>query len=258
MKHRRLDRKKDKPGLYPPFKAADPAQQLPPSVDLRPGCSPVMDQGDTSSCTANSAAGCMEFLELAELKAKVQAPEEFDPTTFETHSRLFIYYNERRIEGTTQEDSGATIADSVQSLSQYGSCPESLWPFNPHALFNKPNKTAYQEGSSHKISTYMRCNDLGDIKASLAEGFPVLIGITVYDSMMSDDVAATGIVPMPGPDDQVEGGHAVLVVGYDDSKQWVIVRNSWGQGWGDKGYFYLPYAYLQDPDLAEDFWTVRK
>jgi C1A family cysteine protease len=96
------------------------------------------------------------------------------------------------------------------------------------------------------------------MKGCLAEGYPFAFGMTVYDSFEGDEVAKTGVVQMPSPDEQVVGGHAVLVVGYDDSQQIFIVRNSWGSEWGMGGYFTLPYAYIVNPDLASDFWTLRR
>jgi C1A family cysteine protease len=95
------------------------------------------------------------------------------------------------------------------------------------------------------------------MKACLASGYPFIFGFTVYDSFESDAVAKTGIVPMPSKTELVLGGHAVMAVGYDDSKKWFIVRNSWGEDWGDKGYFYIPYDYLTNKNLASDFWTIK-
>ena len=95
------------------------------------------------------------------------------------------------------------------------------------------------------------------MRSCLSDGCPFIFGFSVYESFESDAVAATGIVPMPGKTETCLGGHAVMAVGYDDSKQWIIVRNSWGPDWGDKGYFYLPYAYITNNNLADDFWTIR-
>jgi len=88
-------------------------------------------------------------------------------------------------------------------------------------------------------------------------GFPIAAGFTVYDAFESDTVATNGMLSMPGPTEQMLGGHAVLIVGYDDARGVFIVRNSWGADWGDRGYFYVPYGYFTDADLATDFWTVR-
>jgi len=197
-------------------------------------------------------------LELKEIREKTEAPEEFDPTTFVPFSRLFIYWNERDIEGTTSSDSGAQIRDGIKSLAQWGDCKEGSWSYLPQNVFVKPTDVCYQEASSHKISTYMRLESLDDVKHCLNEGYPVSFGFTVFESFESSYVSNTGIVPVPNLNEDVEGGHAVLAVGYDDSKQCLIVRNSWGPTWGDKGYFYLPYEFVTNLDLSDDYWTIRR
>lgn len=240
---------------------APPLSEPPPrptNCDLRPLCPPVYDQGQVGSCTGNAAAGAFDFLQLSELKAKLTGAEEFDPSTYEPASRLFIYYNERRMNRDTSEDAGATLRDAVKSLLYYGACPESVWKYDESKAFVQPSEEAYTEGYKHKISKYYRFADLEHIKHSLVAGFPVIFGITIYASFEGDDVAETGLVPMPSPNEECLGGHAVMMVGYDDVKRHVIVRNSWGADWGDKGYFYLPYEYVTDPNLAEDFWSIRK
>lgn len=231
---------------------------LPSKIDLRPFCSPVFDQGQYGSCTSQSLAGHLEFLELKEIREKASAPEEFDPSTFVPFSRLFIYWNERDIEGTTGSDSGAQIRDGIKSLAQWGDCKEGTWSYLPQNVFVKPSDASYQEATNHKISTYMRLESLYDVKSCLNEGYPVSFGFTVFDSFEGPDVANTGLVTLPTSNEACLGGHAVLAVGYDDSTQRLIVRNSWGPTWGDKGYFYLPYSYVTNPDLSDDYWSIRK
>jgi C1A family cysteine protease len=105
---------------------------------------------------------------------------------------------------------------------------------------------------------YQRLSQISNqLKGCLASGYPFVFGFTVYESFESQQVAQTGHAPMPAPTEASIGGHAVIAVGYDDSQNWFIVRNSWGVGWGMKGYFTLPYAYLIDPNLASDFWIIR-
>jgi C1A family cysteine protease len=234
------------------------AAPLPPMVDLRPFCSPIFNQGSYGSCTSQSLAGHLEFLELKEIREKTTAPEEFDPSTFIPFSRLFVYWNERDIEGTTNSDSGAQIRDGIKSLAQWGDCKEGTWSYLPQNVFVKPPDVAYQEAAQHKILTYMRLESLQDVKACLAEGYPVSFGFTVFESFEGSTVANTGVVPLPNTNESCLGGHAVLAVGYDDSKQCLIVRNSWGPTWGDHGYFYLPFLYISNPDLSDDFWSIRK
>lgn len=236
-----------------------PRVQLPTSVDLRSHCSPVFDQGKIGSCTGNALAGGLEFLEIQELKAKGKLDAEiFVPGKFAHISRLFIYYNERALEGHASEDSGGMLRDGVKSLVQSGACRETVWKYLPSQALKRPSPKAYEEAKNHKISSYLRLSTMGEMKQCLADGFPFAFGFTVYESFESDDVARTGIMPLPAPGEQTLGGHAVLAVGYNDATSMLIVRNSWGTAWGDKGYFLMPYAYIEKKHLAADFWTLRK
>lgn len=231
---------------------------LPPKVDLRPFCSPVFNQGQYGSCTSQSLAAHLEFLELKEIHDNIVAPEEFDPKSFIPFSRLFIYYNERVIENTVNTDAGAQIRDGIKSLMEWGDCKESNWCYIPSNVFSKPTDVAYQEGLNHKISTYMRLESLDDIKHCLSDGYPVSFGFTVFESFEGPLTANTGIVSIPQLNEECMGGHAVLAVGYNDLTQMLIVRNSWGPTWGDHGYFYLPYEFVTNQDLSDDFWTIRR
>lgn len=226
---------------------------LPTSVDLSPFCSPVEDQGDLGSCTANALVGAVEFLEN-------KNSGEFEVNgKFVDLSRLFVYYGERVLEGTTKEDSGAYIRDGVKVLAQKGVSTEALCPYNVAKFKNKPASKAYTDAKKRKIAEYIRITTgLQGIKENVAAGYPVAFGFTVYSSFMTQHVADTGIMPMPAKNEAVEGGHAVLVVGYDDAKNAVLVRNSWGPDWGLKGYFWMPYAYISNANLCDDFWTIRK
>jgi C1A family cysteine protease len=219
---------------------------IPPSVDLRPGCPPVYDQGQLGSCTANAIAGALEFDGLRQKLPNVSTP-----------SRLFIYWNERSIEGTTASDSGAQIRDGIKSVAQWGDCPETEWPYDVSQFAVQPPQPCYDDAAKHLAVVYQSvAQDLGDLKGCLAAGFPFVFGFTVYQSFESATVAQTGLVPMPGWFERPVGGHAVIAVGYDDSTQRFTLRNSWGPGWGDQGYFYFPYAYATG-QLASDFWTIR-
>jgi C1A family cysteine protease len=222
-------------------------QTLPRRVDLRAQCPPVYDQGQLGSCTANSIAGAVEFDLMKEKQKSVWIP-----------SRLFIYYNERVIEGTLGTDSGAQIRDGIKSVAAQGDCPEPLWPYVIAKFATKPPATCYKQAKKYKAVQYQRLQqDPSQLKGCLASGFPFIFGFTVYKSFESQQVAKTGHVPMPSPKEKAIGGHAVMAVGYDDSQSWFIVRNSWGAGWGMKGYFTLPYEYLLDQSLSSDFWTIR-
>jgi len=215
-------------------------------VDLRSDDSPIEDQGQLGSCTANALAGALQFLEV-----KDSLPDQ-------AFSRLFVYYNERVIEGTTSSDSGAEIRDGIKTLASQGSCYETTWPYDINQFAVQPPQAAYVEASNHEIVQYFKITSLADMKACLDAGYPFVYGFTVYASFESPSADSTGIIPMPSGLEPVLGGHAVMCLGYDDEKQWFICRNSWGTGWGDHGYFYIPFDYLADAQLASDFWTIRR
>jgi C1A family cysteine protease len=220
---------------------------LPAAVDLRKKCAPVVDQGTLGSCTGNAIAGAVQFDRM-----KQKLKPEFAP------SRLFIYYNERAMEGTVSSDSGAMIRDGIKSISKLGVCPEVDWPYVIAKFATKPPTACYASALKYKAVQYQRvARSLSQFKGCLASGYPFVFGFSVYESFESNEVAKTGVAPMPGHDEKLLGGHAVLAVGYDDAQQRIIVRNSWGTGWGQAGYFTLPYAYLTDANLSDDFWTVR-
>jgi len=206
---------------------------LPPKVDLRAHCPAVYDQGQLGSCTANAIGAAVEF------DLMKQGLKDFMP------SRLFIYYNERVIEGTVGEDSGAQIRDGMKSVGAQGDANEQLWPYEIERFRDKPPAPVYSQAKRHKAVLYQRvAQDLNQMKGCLASGYPFVLGFSVYDSFESEDVARTGDAPMPASGEKLLGGHAVLAVGYDDAQQRFIVRNSWGVNWGIEGYFTMPYAYL--------------
>jgi C1A family cysteine protease len=221
--------------------------KLPPKKDLRSGCPPVYDQGQIGSCTANAIAGAIQF------EQKKQGVTVFAP------SRLFIYYNERDMEGTVNSDAGAQIRDGVKSVAELGVCPEPEWPYDINKFADKAPPKCYADAKKCQAVGYQRLDstNLNQLKGCIASGFPFVFGFTVYDAFESADVAKTGVLNMPGPKEKVQGGHAVLAVGYDDSSQRFTARNSWGKDWGIKGYFTIPYTYLTSKDLADDFWTIR-
>lgn len=175
-------------------------------------------------------------------------------------SRLFIYYYTRKIEGTpATEDSGVALRDVMKCLAIYGSALESTWPYSDDdvAFTQEPSHEAVMEAKNHQALLYYRCASLRSIKASLSQGFPIVGGFQCPSNMFSDDCTRTGVIQYPGPTEGFEGGHAVLVVGYDDVKEQLIFQNSWGTSWGDFGYGYLPYLFVTNK-LADDFWTLRR
>ena len=222
------------------------AVTVPARIDLRSTCSPVENQGDLGSCTGNALAGAIEFL------------EDKDKVKFTDASRLFIYYNERVLEGTVKSDAGAMIRDGIKTLKSKGVCPENSWPYITSKFAVRPGAACYKEALKRQITSYHRILTLDEMRACLADGYPFVFGFTVYEGFESPEVERSGVVPMPKPNERALGGHAVLGVGYDDGQKRFIVRNSWGTGWGQKGYFTIPYEYLANRNLADDFWTIRR
>lgn len=219
-----------------------PQSTLPRIVDLRTNklMPPVYDQGDLGSCTAQALC----------------AAYAFDSEGF-MGSRLFLYYNTRLLDNSESVDVGATMADSTKCLQTYGVCPETQWPYDITKFSVKPFNSCYTNALANMATKiYNIKTTITEMKSTLASGTPFVIGFRVYSSFESQKVASTGNVPMPNKNEKMLGGHAVLVVGYNDTTQKWIVRNSWGTTWGDAGYFYMPYQYLTSRSLASDAWCI--
>src|SRR5438093_46833 len=189
--------------------------RLPQKIDLRKQCSPIENQGKLGSCTANALVGALEFL------------EEKDGVFFVDLSRLFVYYNERVIEGTVDQDSGAFIRDGIKSLAKLGVCTEAEWPYKISKFTKKPSTACYRSAKKHRILSYHRISTVDEMRSCLAEGFPFVFGFTVYEAFESAAVAKSGVLNMPGPKEKAMGAHAVMAVGYDNSGQRFIIRSSW-------------------------------
>ncbi len=219
--------------------------ELPDKVDLRADLPAVYDQGELGSCTANAIAAAFEY------EQDRQGLQDFMP------SRLFIYYNERVIEGTVDSDSGAMIRDGIKSVAKLGVCTETTWPYEIAKFAAKPPDDAFTEATQHTAAVYRRVTATPEqLKGCLAAGSPIVFGFSVYQSFESAEVAKSGEAQIPAADDVLIGGHAVVAVGYDDADERFVVRNSWGPSWGQEGYFTLPYDYLTNPQLARDFWAI--
>jgi len=221
---------------------------LPPRADLRSQFPPPYNQGQLGSCTANAIAGALQFLELKESEEPAVMP-----------SRLFIYYNERALEGSVSSDSGAQIRDGIKVVVRDGYCPEDEWPYVEGNFAERPPARCYTDALKERVSEYLRLpRELVPLLTCIASGYPFVFGFSVYASFESQQVMETGEVNMPRPDDEFVGGHAVVACGYDQAQRRFIVRNSWGSEWGMQGYFTMPFEYLTDPGLAADFWTIRR
>jgi C1A family cysteine protease len=217
---------------------------LPESVDLRPLCPPVYDQGNLESCTANAIGGAIEYNQMQTGK------QSFVP------SRLFIYYNERVLEGTIKQDAGAMIRNGIKTVVRLGAPPETVWTYNESAAFTQPHPDAYAAAKLDLVTVYCRVGQtLPLLQACLHEGFPIVFRYTCFPSM--DHTWDDGVIPMPGPTEPEDGGHCMLIVGYNNADRTFLVRNSWGTGWGQQGYGTMPYDYILSPKWTTDLWTIR-
>jgi len=225
-----------------------PTIYLPESVDLRVLCPLVYHQLKTGSCVAN-ALGAAHQIEQMRHRGVEHA---FVP------SRLFVYYNARALNGTVREDAGTYIRTGIKTMVADGVCPETVWPYDESRFDEKPGMECYALAANHQVLSYHRINQtLAEMQICLAEGYPFAFGFTVYTGFESSTVTRTGEGQLPRRFERALGGHAVLAVGYDNRTKRFLIRNSWGDKWGQKGYFTLPYEYLTSGDLSADFWTIR-
>lgn len=233
------------------FRRAGAPITPPPIVDFRKGSMPrVMDQLTLGSCTAHAITSALEYLHLKTHKKEVLL------------SRNFVYYGEREIEGTIGTDAGAMGRDGLKVVNKLGVPRESLCKYDVSKFTQKPTPAAYANALKHKITQYARIDEdsttdvVEGIRVSLAQGQPVIFGFSVYDNFESEAVATNGVMSMPIG--KQLGGHEVWLCGYDDTQNVGIAANSWSDEWGDKGYFYIPYAYLNDRNLSDDFWSIAQ
>lgn len=224
-----------------------PAKSLIPTGFLPP----IFDQGQTGSCTGHGSTRAIAFA-----RAKQGLP-------YIDLSRLFTYYNARVAEGDADQDNGASVGDVIVAAQQYGDCPYTDYPTDPALVTVAPSAQVYADAIKHKALSAVTVDAPAgpqfeyQFKAAIDQlGLPVVFGFTVYESFESDEVAKTGIMPMPAPGEQVLGGHCVVAVAYDDSTKLVTIDNSWGTSWGQEGRFQMPYDFIFDPNQASDFHCI--
>ncbi len=224
--------------------------KLPPKVDLRKYMTKVEDQSEIGSCVANAVAGAYEYL-----VKKHKGTDNYDV------SRLFIYYNARELDGTADEDAGCVITSAIESLKEKGACSENTWPYEIDKYSEQPPEEAYEEAANFVVEDMQLVPvSLDAWKQALAEGHPIIFGLSLFNSF--DSQRKPGLVPAPTPSEvsrESHSGHAMLCVGYSDPDKVFIVRNSWGEDWGDNGYCYIPYDYLVNPKYNDgDSWIIKQ
>ena len=161
-------------------------------------------------------------------------------------SRLFVYYNARLYDNLVEEDVGAYMRDGIKSVNQYGVCSEQLWPYNIKKFSLVPDADCYLDAKNRMIEKYYRVKNLDDMLNALNEGYPVAVSMSVYNSFYDLELPGRAVLPIPQAWEEMIGGHAICVVGYDLNKKQLICRNSFGLDWGEQGYFYMPFAYIEN------------
>jgi C1A family cysteine protease len=234
------------------------------SIDLREWCSPIEDQGGLGSCTAHAGVGVIEYYERKSFGRHLDA------------SRLFLYKVTRNLM-KMKGDTGAYLRTTIGAMVLFGVPPEEYWPYreDEKEFDQEPPALCYAFAQNYQTVKYFRHDPPGTkaeeilrkVKTYLSKGHPAMFGFTVYNSI--EQAEKTGRIPFPSPKEKIEGGHAIVAVGYDDKMKTknkygkietsgaLLIRNSWGKGWGEEGYGWLPYEYIMR-GLAEDFWSVLK
>jgi C1A family cysteine protease len=238
--------------MFSGSKAVNPPKSgFPKSCDLSKWCSPIEDQGSLGSCTAQAGVGLIEYYENRALGHHVDA------------SRLFLYKVTRNLLGWTG-DTGAWLRTTMKGMVVFGAPPERYMPYDISLFDEEPSSFCYSFAQRFRSIKYYRLDSTGTstsnllkrVKYFLAAGYPSMFGFTVYNFGNEK-----GEFAYPGPGDSVQGGHAVIAIGFDDNrnigrrKGALKIRNSWGRGWGEDGYGWLPYAYVE-AGLAVDFWSL--
>lgn len=222
-----------------------PTGDLPQHVDLRAVCPPVEDQGKTGSCVANAIVGA---LEVHQRKANLPVTDL---------SRLFLYYNARALAKRENEDCGSFIHHGMAALMAFGVCEERMWPYLEPMFTTQPTLACYENATRYEAVQFARTPRGAGTMAALAQGFPVAFGISLPGNCLFS-VGADGVVPWPEqlPNPGQPSGHAMLLVGYDMTREAYLVRNSWAATWGDQGYCWIPFKMMDAWSQPDHFWAI--
>lgn len=237
-------------------------KKLSTKIDLRNWCSPVEDQGKLGACTAHAGVGLYEYFEKRAFGKYIDG------------SRLFLYKATRNLLGWEGDD-GAYLRTTMAAMALFGIVPERYWPYQESKFNEEPSAFLYSYAQNYQALLYYRLDGRGitkqqlllNIKDHLRNALPLIFGFTCYSSL---DLAEDGSIPFPDKDENVDGGHAVMAVGFDDAKKIqnpgnkkiittgaFLIKNSWSTAWGEKGYGWLPYEYVLY-DIADDWWSMTK
>jgi hypothetical protein len=222
--------------------------RVPERVDLREHCTAVEDQGQIGSCTANAAVGALEY----HYKRRDGRAADL--------SRMFVYYNTRRMRGQLWDDCGAQIREAMASIMAFGACREEIWPYNPALFAQEPPREAYNDAWARDALQYARVDGTKGAVGALARGLPVVFGCGIPQRCYQE-AERTGVMPElnPGELDQAQaGGHSMLIVGYDNNRRMFLVRNSWGESWGERGYVWIPYSVLDATSSPIEYWVMSE
>ena len=259
----RLGQKESVKAMLTKVGIAEPAKlSIPPSVDLRAWCAPIENQGALGSCTANAGVGLMEYYERRAFGRHIDA------------SRLFLYKATRNLLHWTG-DRGAFLRSTMAAMVLFGVPPEEYWPYVIADFDKEPSSFCYAFAQDYQAIQYFRLDPpatpkdllLKRTKSFLAAGLPSMFGFTVFSSI--SQAGDDGNIPYPCQGERILGGHAVVAVGFNDEIKIqnttcgvettgaLLIRNSWGTGWGNRGYGWVPYEYILR-GLAIDWWSLLK
>jgi C1A family cysteine protease len=223
-------------------------EELPPVVDIRPFLKPLEDHSTINSCVANAIATAYEYLQY-------RTSGKLEPV-----SRLFLYYNARMLDGNEEKDIGSSISSTLEVIEKMGVCQEETWSYDPDLVDQKPHFAAYKEAKKNLVEQVQEIDiDLYNLKHCLAQGYPFIFSLQLFHSFSQAGNKGKVFIPdLTQEKSHADHGiHAMLCVGYIEKYQVFIVRNSWGDDWGDEGYCYIPYDYFLQSDYCQECWSLR-